>query len=124
MSRSNARSRGRVPAPWAGSDLLFPMPSVLYGIAKVFDLSGQFDLFNTSRSPAEADSLAFASDYRAVTSDLAMARLALLRADPELQAAIAAMIARKQPSNGRSTLRKLKADQSEHEREAQEPKPA
>ena len=54
------------------TDFLFVMPSLIGGAARVLDLGGVFDSgsYNESRSPAEADARAIASDWRMVGDDM------------------------------------------------------
>ena len=58
---------------YAYSELLFPMPSAWYGLARLLDLGGNFDSYNQRPTPAEADALALYSDWRAVGQDLSIA---------------------------------------------------
>ena len=51
------------------TDFLFAQPSLSSGAARVFDLFGQFDEYNRSDSPAEADAKALASDWILVGQD-------------------------------------------------------
>jgi hypothetical protein len=52
------------------SSLLYSQPSTLEGFARVLDSGGMFDSYNESSSTAEADRLAMASDWYAVSADL------------------------------------------------------
>jgi hypothetical protein len=52
------------------SDFLFAQPSLAAGVARVFDLWGQFDDYNRSETPLEADAKAIASDWLIVGQDL------------------------------------------------------
>jgi hypothetical protein len=52
------------------TDFLFAQPSLSSGAARVFDLFGQFDGYNRSDSPAEADAKALASDWILVGQDI------------------------------------------------------
>ncbi|MGB8684189.1 MAG: hypothetical protein WCD12_14985 [Candidatus Binatus sp.] len=52
------------------SDFLFARPSVLSGIARLFDLWGKYDEYNTSRSTDEADMRALYSDWRITGQDI------------------------------------------------------
>lgn len=52
------------------TDFLFAQPSLSSGAARVFDLFGQFDEYNRSDSPAEADAKALASDWILVGQDI------------------------------------------------------
>lgn len=52
------------------STYLFPMPSILYGIGRVFDLGGQLDSYNYPRTPEQADMIALLNDWRAVGDDV------------------------------------------------------
>ena len=46
------------------------MPSWLSGAARVIDIGGQFDEYNESASPAEADHKALFADWRIVGESL------------------------------------------------------
>ena len=52
------------------TDYLYAVPSLLFGIARLFDFWGSFTSYNTSLSNREADSKAIYSDWRAVGQDL------------------------------------------------------
>lgn len=52
------------------SSRLYARPSILSGVARVLDMGGLFDAYNTSGSEREADRLALESDWRSVGSDL------------------------------------------------------
>ena len=52
------------------SDFLFAQPSLASGAARVFDLFGQFDEYNRSETPLEADAKAIAADWLIVGQDL------------------------------------------------------
>jgi hypothetical protein len=52
------------------SDFLFAQPSLASGVARVFDLWGQFDDYNRSETTVEADAKAIASDWLVVGQDL------------------------------------------------------
>jgi hypothetical protein len=52
------------------SDFLFAQPSYASGAARLVDLWGQFDDYNRSDSPAEADANAIAADWLIVGQDL------------------------------------------------------
>jgi hypothetical protein len=49
---------------------LFATPSFLTGAARLVDIGGVFDKYNSSRSEEEADSRALASDWSVVGDDL------------------------------------------------------
>jgi hypothetical protein len=66
------------------SDFLFAQPSFASGAARVFDLFGQFDEYNGSETPEEADAKAIASDWIVVGQDLADA---IEQNESEMQAA-------------------------------------
>ena len=55
------------------SDFLFAVPKALYGIARVVDLGGFFDAYNSSATPQLADRRASAADWQAVLRELASA---------------------------------------------------
>lgn len=52
------------------STFLFPEPSGLYGVARLFDLTAQLDSYNTSVTEAVADAIAMYCDWSAVGQDL------------------------------------------------------
>ncbi len=52
------------------SDFLFAQPSFGSGAARVFDLWGQFDDYNRSDTPSEADAKAIASDWCVIGQDI------------------------------------------------------
>lgn len=54
----------------ARTDFLFARPSFGSGVARVLDLYGTFDAYNSSTSEAEADYRAIASDWCVVGRDL------------------------------------------------------
>ena len=66
------------------SDFLFAQPSLASGVARVFDLFGQFDEYNRSETPEEADAKAIASDWLVVGQDIADA---IEQAESEMRAA-------------------------------------
>jgi len=49
---------------------LFASPSFFSGIARLFDLFGQFDAYNASPTSEEADARAIYSDWRIAGQDL------------------------------------------------------
>lgn len=52
------------------SDFLFAQPSFASGAARVLDLWGQFDEYNISATPQEADAAALAADWLVVGQDI------------------------------------------------------
>lgn len=52
------------------TDFLFPKPTFLSGMARALDLGATFDAYNTSKTPAEADSIAMYNDFKAIGDDL------------------------------------------------------
>lgn len=66
------------------TDFLFAQPSFASGAARVFDLFGQFDGYNISETPAEADAKAIAADWIVVGQDIADA---IEQNESEMQAA-------------------------------------
>jgi hypothetical protein len=52
------------------SDFLFAEPSFMSGAGRIIDLWGQFDDYNRSDTPAEADAKAIASDWLVVGQDI------------------------------------------------------
>jgi hypothetical protein len=68
------------------TDFLFAQPSFASGVARTLDLWGQFDEYNTSESPEEADSKAIASDWILVGQDIAEAMASYAHhPEPELE---------------------------------------
>ncbi|MFZ0704677.1 MAG: hypothetical protein WAM71_03675 [Candidatus Korobacteraceae bacterium] len=55
------------------SDFLFAQPSFASGAARILDLWGQFDDYNISNTPQEADESAIAADWIIVGQDLCYA---------------------------------------------------
>lgn len=53
------------------SDFLFAQPSFGSGFARTLDLFGQFDQYNISATPIEADTKAIAADWFVVGQDIA-----------------------------------------------------
>jgi hypothetical protein len=53
------------------SDFLFAQPSFASGAARNLDLWGQFDEYNRSETPAEADAKAIAADWLVIGQDIA-----------------------------------------------------
>jgi hypothetical protein len=56
-----------------GTDFLFATPSLLSGAARTLDLAGQFDDYNYSGSPLEADARALLCDLVVTVRDLGAA---------------------------------------------------
>lgn len=52
------------------SDFLFAQPSLVSGVARVFDLWGQYDDYNRSETTHEADAKAIAADWLIVGQDM------------------------------------------------------
>jgi len=52
------------------TDFLFAQTSLASGAERAFDLWGQFDEYNRSETPAEADAKAIASDWLVIGQDL------------------------------------------------------
>lgn len=52
------------------SELLFARPSFVEGIARLLDFGGALQQYNSSLTPNEADYMAVASDWRAISDDL------------------------------------------------------
>ena len=52
------------------SDFLIARPRRLYGLARLLDLFGLFDLYNQSSNPPEADARATFSDWAMVGRDI------------------------------------------------------
>jgi len=55
------------------SDFLVASPSLVSGAGRLFDWYGQFDEYNSSRTSAEADAKAIASDWSIVGQDISYA---------------------------------------------------
>ena len=53
------------------STFLFAQPSFLEGAARVLDLGGMLQEYNTSLTPEEADSIALNADIEAINNDFA-----------------------------------------------------
>jgi hypothetical protein len=66
------------------TDFLFAQPSFASGAARLLDLWGQFDDYNGSETPAEADAKAIASDWLVVGQDIVDA---IDQTESEMQAA-------------------------------------
>jgi len=79
------------------SDFMFASPSALSGVARLLDLFGQFDLYNQSWTPEEADFWALYSDWRIIGQDLEAA-LKQFSAERGLELEIS-------PEDGRMVLR-------------------
>lgn len=60
------------------TSFLFPVPSILYGFARVLDLGAQLDSYNVSPTPAQADSLSLANDWMAASTEVNRATIASL----------------------------------------------
>jgi hypothetical protein len=67
------------------TDVLYARPSLLTGVARLFDFWGLFDAYNTSRDTRAADAKALAADWRAVGADLQAAIDRFADEHPELQ---------------------------------------
>ncbi len=63
------------------SDFLVAAPSLASGAARLLDLYGQFDAYNSSRDEQEADAKAMFADWRVVGEDLNDAMMAFKDAD-------------------------------------------
>ena len=66
------------------STFLFSRPSFIEGMARVMDLAGALDSYNTSLSPEQADTLALWADWGVVGDDL---RAALESVNPRQDSA-------------------------------------
>lgn len=55
------------------TDFLFATPSLLSGVARLFDFWGLFTSYNISKNRRAADAEALYSDWRAVGSDIGKA---------------------------------------------------
>jgi len=61
------------------STFLFPEPSPVYGVARLFDLGATLDVYNTSQNEAIADAIAMYCDWSAVGEDMKKAILQELK---------------------------------------------
>ena len=59
------------------SDYLFAQPSYLSGVARLLDLGGIYDDYNTSASPLIAEETAMMADALATARDIFSARQAM-----------------------------------------------
>lgn len=75
---------GIVRAKDVQTGFLFATPSFFSGMARVFDLFGQFDAYNTSKTPELADSKALYCDFRVVGQDLRHAMEVTYHQEPEV----------------------------------------
>jgi hypothetical protein len=75
------------------TDLLFAMPSMLYGLARLLDIGGMFEAYNEMPDPAQADAVALYSDFRAVGEDLGAA-IAQAAAEIDREPQLATSVAR------------------------------
>lgn len=66
---------------YSRSHYLFGKSSALFGAARILDLGGTFNSYNTSRTPQEADARAIFGDWLTVGGDLRTAAEA--ESDPE-----------------------------------------
>ncbi len=57
----------------SGANSLFAQPSFLSGAARVLDLGGTFDEYNSSDTPEEADARALWGDWKVVGENLGIA---------------------------------------------------
>ncbi|MBI4257014.1 hypothetical protein HY626_03100 [Candidatus Uhrbacteria bacterium] len=55
------------------SNYLFARPSFFEGFSRTLDLTGNFDSYNESRTPEEADIRATVNDWRMVGQDISSA---------------------------------------------------
>ena len=58
---------------WSCTDALFARPSFVSGVARVLDLGGTFDQYNSSATPGEADARALAGDWAVVGENMRIA---------------------------------------------------
>ncbi|GMT42188.1 MAG: hypothetical protein IEMM0002_0599 [bacterium] len=52
------------------TDFLFAQPSLLEGVARIFDIGCLYDAYNKSPAPDEADQTAIYNDWKAVGDDI------------------------------------------------------
>jgi hypothetical protein len=70
------------------SGFLFADPSFISGAARVIDLWAQFDDYNRSDTPAEADAKAIAADWLVVGQDISdAAEACIAETEPEVTTA-------------------------------------
>lgn len=55
------------------SDFLIVQPSGFHGMARTFDLAGEYDLYNISGTPPQADANALFADFVVIGEDLRVA---------------------------------------------------
>ncbi|NLE14729.1 MAG: hypothetical protein GX626_02505 [Spirochaetales bacterium] len=55
------------------TDYLFATPSIIEGIARNLDLFGTLNVYNTSKTPQEADLRAHQNDLRCLKNDMNIA---------------------------------------------------
>lgn len=67
------------------TDYLFARQSFFAGMARVIDITGAFDEYNRSATPAEADSIAIYNDWKAVGLDMTVAIKQVVSEHPELK---------------------------------------
>lgn len=60
------------------SDFLFSSPSALEGAARVIDLFGTIQMYNSSETPDQADKLAFSMDIASLKSDFRASSVSLV----------------------------------------------
>lgn len=60
--------------------ILFPRPSFLEGLGRLFDFAGRLNVYNYSRTAEEADITALNADWAAVAEDM---RTAMRQAERE-----------------------------------------
>ena len=76
-------SFGIVRAEDIQTGFLFATPSFCSGMARVLDLFGQFDAYNTSETAEIADSKALYCDFRVIGQDLRQTIEVVYRQEPE-----------------------------------------
>ncbi|MBI3794621.1 MAG: hypothetical protein HY280_07810 [Nitrospinae bacterium] len=52
------------------TDFLFATPGFFMGMVRALDLGSTFNAYNASKTPSEADALAFYNDFKAIGDDL------------------------------------------------------
>ena len=63
-------SGSEMPTGWVRTDHLVAEPSFLAGCASTIDFFGEFDVYNQSTTPRQADAVALYSDWRVIGQDL------------------------------------------------------
>ncbi len=73
--------RGESPMSQFISLFLSARPSLLEGIARLFDFGGTLNEYNKSLTPTQADSMALCADIEALRQDVAIVKTRLRQRD-------------------------------------------